>query len=376
MNFVVSSGSLYESILVASRVVSSKNSLPILDNLLFKIENNNLSITGSDLETTIVTEMSLDSSNGDIIFAVETKKILDILKEFPEQPLNFNIDETMLSLDIVSNNGKYSLVAADPSDFPQVPILKGDRITRIELTPELLYKGITNTLFATGVDDLRPVINGIFVEFVNDHVNFVATDAQKLIRYTRRDISKTIEASFILPKKPANVLKNLITKIDGNILLEFDNKNAMFSFDKTLVVCRLAEGVYPKYSTVIPESSPYKLLVSKDALNSALRRVSLFSNQASNLVALSIQGNQLTITAQDIDYSTSGDETIICEYEGEAMQIGFKSNFMIEMLANVSSPNVVIELAEPGRAGIILPYEKENDYEDLLMLIMPMQVVG
>ncbi len=374
MDFVVSSSHLLGHLQLVSKVVGTKNALPILDNLLFKISDGVLQVTASDLESTLTTSLKLDSNNGSGVIAVDTKKILEILKEFSEQPLTFNIDIDDLKIDIISSNGKYTLVGQNGEDFPQIPSLKADRVTRVDILPDVLYSGITSAIFATGDDELRPVMNGIFIEFQTGGVNFVATDAHKLVKYRRKEITVEEEASFILPKKPASILKSVLPKAFSDVTLEFDDKNAIFSFENFQLICRLVEGVYPNYSTVIPKDNPNKLVVDRVELYSSLKRVSIFSNQASNLVGLAISGNQLRIAAQDIDYAISGNEVINCQYDGDEMEIGFKSNFLIEILNNISATEVVLELSDPTRAGIVVPKDNDNENEEVLMLLMPMMI--
>ncbi|MDD2634367.1 MAG: DNA polymerase III subunit beta [Bacteroidales bacterium] len=374
MDFVVSRSSLLEHLQLVSKVVGAKNSLPILDNLLFSVTDGQLEVTASDLESTLTTTMNLDSNNGVGNIAIDTKKILDILKELDEQPLTFSVDIEEMKIVIVSATGKYTLVGQGGEDFPQIPSVKADKVTRVDITPDILFSGITSAIFATGDDELRPVMNGIYVELKTKGINFVATDAHKLVRYTNKDVQVEEEASFILPKKPAAILKSVLPKAFSDVTLEFDEKNAVFSFENFRLICRLVEGVYPNYSTVIPKDNPNKLVVDRHALINSLRRVAIFANQASNLVGLAISGNQLVVNAQDIDYAIAGTDTTNCQYDGDDMEIGFKSNFLIEILNNLSTTEVVFELSDPTRAGIILPKDNENPSEDILMLLMPMMI--
>ena len=374
MDFVISSSQLLSHLQIVSRVVNSKNSLPILDNVLMSVEDGILKITASDLESTITTTLPLENYSGDGVIATDTKKILDVLKEFPEQPLTFNINTDDKRIDITSQNGKYTLVGVDGSDFPQATQLKADKTISISISPDILYGGITSAIFATGDDELRPIMNGIFIELQESGINFVATDAHKLVRYTRKEVKAETESSFILPKKPANILKTILPKASDDVILEFDEKNAVFSFGTIRLVCRLLEGVYPNYNSVIPRENPNKLVVDRVELYNSLRRIGMFASQSSNLVGLKINGNTLEISAQDMDFSISGKEVINCQYEGDEMEIGFKSNFLGEILSNISTPEVTIELSDPTRAGIILPKDNENPDEDVLMLLMPMMI--
>ncbi len=374
MDFVISSSQLLSHLQIVSRVVNSKNSLPILDNVLMSVEDGILKITASDLESTITTTLPLENYSGDGVIATDTKKILDVLKEFPEQPLTFNINTDDKRIDITSQNGKYTLVGVDGSDFPQATQLKADKTISISVSPDILYGGITSAIFATGDDELRPIMNGIFIELQESGINFVATDAHKLVRYTRKEVKAETESSFILPKKPANILKTILPKASDDVVLEFDEKNAVFTFGTIRLVCRLLEGVYPNYNSVIPRENPNKLVVDRVELYNSLRRIGMFASQSSNLVGLKINGNTLEISAQDMDFSISGKEVINCQYEGDEMEIGFKSNFLGEILSNISTPEVTIELSDPTRAGIILPKDNENPDEDVLMLLMPMMI--
>lgn len=374
MDFIVSSSNLLHHLQSISKVISGKNKIKILDNFLFKIESNTLELTASDLETTLITKFELESSNGNGEFALDAKKILDIIRELPEQPLTFNFNEEDLKVEIISATGKYSMIGQPSEDFPQIPNLKTDRTTSIMFTNEILNTAISSTLFAAAEDTVRPIFNGIYFEILPDEVNFVATDAHKLVRYTRKDIKSELEASFILPKKPANILKGILPKENTDIKLEFDDKNAVFSFNNFNLICRLIEGTYPNYSSVIPQDNPNKLIVDRLEIYSALRRVSIFSNQATSLVGLTLSGNSIKISAKDIDYSIAGEEEIRCIYEGDEMTIGFKSNFLMEILANLNTTEILIELSDPNRAGLIFPKDNENENEEIVMLLMPMMI--
>jgi len=374
MKFIISSSLLLGHLQAISRVISSKSTLPILDNFLFKISNNELTAIASDLETTLITRINLQNAEGEGNIAIEAKRLLDILKEFPEQPLTFDIDTENLTIDVLSENGKFSLIGTNGLEFPQIPSIKKENVASVKLNSELLLSGINKTLFATANDELRPVMNGIFIELANDEITFVASDSHKLVRYKRKDIKSDIVSSFILPKKPSSILKNILPKETNQITLKFDDKNAFFILSEYELVCRLVEGNYPSYNSVIPVDNPNKLTVDRVDFYNTLKRVSVFSNQASNLVKLEITGNQLTISAQDIDFSISAYERIKCQYEGDEMIIGFKSTFLLEILSILSSTEVLVELSDPARAGILVPNEKENESEDVLMLLMPMMI--
>ena len=374
MKFVVSSTDLLGHLQAVSRVISSKNTLPILDNFLFRLDGNELEITASDLESTLITKMTLENTSDSGSIAVPARILTDTLKEFPEQPLTFEIDNDKLSVVINSENGKFTVVGQNAGDFPQMPSIKQDQKATIEVPAEVLYSGINKTLFATADDELRPVMNGVYVELATDNLTFVASDAHKLVRYKRTDAKADTDSSFILPKKPASLLKNVLPKEENPVTIEFDEKNAFFSMTEYKLVCRLVEGNYPSYNSVIPTDNPNKLSIDRVEFYNTLKRVSVYSNQASNLVKLALTGNQITVSAQDIDFSISAYERLNCQYEGDDMEIGFKSTFLIEILSNLSSTDVVVELSDPTRAGIMLPAVSENDDEDVLMLLMPMMI--
>ena len=374
MKFVVSSTDLLGHLQAVSRVISSKNTLPILDNFLFRLDGNELEITASDLESTLITKMTLENASDSGSIAVPARILTDTLKEFPEQPLTFEIDNDKLSVVINSENGKFTVVGQNAGDFPQMPSIKQDQKATIEVPAEVLYNGINKTLFATADDELRPVMNGVYVELATDNLTFVASDAHKLVRYKRTDAKADTDSSFILPKKPASLLKNVLPKEENPVTIEFDDKNAFFTMTEYKLVCRLVEGNYPSYNSVIPTDNPNKLSIDRVEFYNTLKRVSVYSNQASNLVKLALTGNQITVSAQDIDFSISAYERLNCQYEGDDMEIGFKSTFLIEILSNLSSTDVVVELSDPTRAGIMLPAVSENEDEDVLMLLMPMMI--
>ncbi|MCQ2974751.1 MAG: DNA polymerase III subunit beta [Bacteroidales bacterium] len=374
MKFVVSSTELLSRLQSISRVISSKNTLPILDNFLFEIFDESLLVTASDLESTMRTRIALENVEGEGKIAVEAKRLTDILKEFPEQPLIFEINLETMSVDILSENGKYSVVGQNGNEYPNMPQLEEATTISVDIKGDILLKGISKTIFATADDDLRPVMNGIFLSFGQSGTQFVASDAHKLVRFKRSDITASADASFILPKKPANLLKNILPKEDGEIKLQFDNKNAHFTMSDYEMICRLVEGQYPNFETVIPTDNPNKLTINRLDLATTLKRVSLFSNQASNLIKLELASSQVTVSAQDIDFSISAYERVNAQYEGEEMGIGFKSAFLLEILQAIESENVVLEMSDPSRPGIVLPLEKESEAEDELMLLMPMMI--
>jgi DNA polymerase-3 subunit beta len=374
MKFVVSSTELLGHLQAISRVISSKNTLPILDNFLFNLSGNDLEITASDLESTLITRIKLENTQGEGMIALPARILLDTLKEFSSQPLTFDINMDTLAVVISSENGKFNVVGQNGIDFPALPAIKKEKQFSFTINADVMLAGINRTLFATADDELRPVMGGIFIEATTDKITFVASDAHKLVRYQRTDAHADDNASFILPKKPASLLKNILPREEGPFTVEFDDKNAFFNLNDYKVVCRLVEGNYPNYNSVIPKNNPRKITIDRVEFYNTLKRVSVFSNQASNLVKLQLKGNQVNVSAQDIDFSISAYERIKCQYDGEEIEIGFKSVFLLEILANISSQDVMIELADPTRAGLFLPADTENEAEDLLMLLMPMMI--
>ena len=373
MKFVISSSELSKHLQAVAKVINSKNTLPILDNFLFNVEGNTLTITGSDLETTLITKIELDNVEGEGVIAVEVNKLLNLLRLWPELPLSFSVDEEKQNVNITSETGKYSLPYMDGAEFPKIPEFEGD-FTTVKYTGDVLVSGIEKTLFATADDELRPVMNGIFFEIEEGKTTFVASDSHKLVRYIRTDVDAKAASSFILPKKPAGIIKNSLSKDDTIIEVNFDQKNAVFKYDEFTLVARLVEGTYPSYNSVIPTDLPNKLLVDRLAFLNKLKLVTVLANQASFLVKLKVTPNKLFVSAQDVDFASAANEEIDCHYEGEDMEIGFKGPFLQDILSNLASADVVLQLHDPSRAGILVPNETETEAEDVLMLIMPMML--
>ncbi len=375
MKFVVSSTELLSHLQAISRVINSKNSLPILDYFLLHLQGNTLTMTASDAETTLITSMNVENQEGDGKVAVVSRLLLDTLREFSEQPLTFTINDTNLAMVITSANGSYNFIGQNGDEYPSKPqLLEESRV--LTLPVESLAAGITKTLFCTADDELRPVMNGVFFDITKDFITFVATDAHKLVRLTTPLTSISLsdeeeKVNFILPKKPATMLKNILPKESGEVEIKFDAKNAYFKLANYTMICRQVEGRFPNYNGVIPKQNLYKIIIDRVSLLNALKRVSVFSNQASNLIKLDFNNNLINISAQDIDFSISAEETINCQFDGDPIKIGFKSAFLIEILNNINSSDIVLEVTDPSRAGLILPFENEEK-EDLLMLLMPM----
>jgi DNA polymerase-3 subunit beta len=373
MKFVVSSSELLSHLQAISRAISSKSQYPVLDCFLIVLNGTTLSMTASDLEVTMTTTMETESTDGDGKVALPSKMLLEILKKLPEQPLTFEIAMDNLAVDIVSEKGKYNFVGQPAEDYPQLPVVEEDKASKLQVPASLLLTGITKTLFATADDELRPVMNGILFEFSTENLTFVASDSHKLVRYQRMDAKSDFEASFILPKKPAALLKNVLPRESGDVMVEFDNKNAFFNLPNYKLVCRLVEGNYPSYNAVIPQENPNKAVIDRVDLANTLGRVSIFSSQSSNLVKLHLSNDEMVVSAQDIDFSVSAFEKLKCQYDGDEMEIGFKSVFLSDILENISSGDIIIEMSDPSRAAIVLPFEKSENEEEL-MLLMPMMI--
>lgn len=372
MKFIISSTALFSHLQAISRVINSKNTLPILDCFLFDLQGGTLSITASDTETTMVTSVEVTESDSDGRIAITARTLLDAMKEIPEQPLTFNIDDKTLEVIVQYMNGQYSVMGQNADEYPQAATLS-DSAVHVNIPADTLLNGINRTLFATADDELRPVMNGIYFDITPENITMVASDGHKLVKNQNLTIKGNEKAAFILPKKPANLLKNILTKEESSVNIDFDERNAVITLAKYRMVCRLIEGRYPNYNSVIPQNNPYKITIDRAVLLSALRRVSVFSSQSSSLVKLRLEASKLIISTQDIDFSTSAEETLSCLYEGAPMSIGFKAPFLIDILNNTPGQDVVIELADPSRAGVIVPAEQEED-ANLVMLLMPMML--
>ncbi|MBI3509142.1 MAG: DNA polymerase III subunit beta [Bacteroidetes bacterium] len=378
MKFIVSSSSLLKQLQTLSGVLNSTNTLPILDNFLFEIDKGSLTISASDLETTMTTHLTVESKDTGNV-AVPAKLLIDTLKTFPEQPLTFSVDKKRFAIEISSDYGKYKITGQNGDEFPKAPTV--DKGSKIEMDASVLGRAIAKTLFAAGNDELRPVMSGVFVQFAPDSTTFVATDAHKLVRYRRTDIKASGSASFILPRKPLNLLKNVLVGVDGIIRVEYNATNARFTWGiapdgtvGTTMICRLIDGKYPNYEAVIPKNNPNKLTIDTNSLLGSIRRVAIFANKTTHQVRLKVVGNELNISAEDLDFSNEAAERLTCSYSGDDMEIGFNSKFLAEMLTNIGSEEALIEMSAPNRAGILLPSVKPNAEEDTLMLVMPVML--
>ena len=370
MNFIVSSATLLKQLQAIGGVLNSSNTLPILDNFLFEIEGKKLTISGSDLETTMTTSVEVEAKkNGSV--AIPAKLLLDILKTFPDHPLTFLIDEQNFGIEISSDYGKYKLSGQNGAEFPRVPALESP--SSVTLSSEMLQRAVEKTIFATGNDDLRPVMSGIFCQLGSDKVTFVATDAHKLVRYSRTDANADSMSSFIIPKKPMNLLKSLLSNAE-EVKIEYNESNAKFEFATYSMVCRLIDGKYPNYEAVIPNENPNRLTIDRVSFLNSIKRVSIFANKTTHQVRLKISGSELSISAEDLDFANEANERLTCSYEGDDIEIGFNSRFIMEMLNNIDSESVNLELSAPNRAGILLPEQPDTEGEDMLMLVMPVML--
>lgn len=373
MKFTVSSSELLHKLQSVSRVISNRNTLPILDNFLFVLSGNILEITASDLEMTLKTTITIEDVQEEGEIAVPAKLLTDSLKEFPDLPLQFSTEanEEILTISWMSGASKIPFFPAD--DYPALPQL-GDMAISVSFPSEILLSGINNTIYATAEDELRPVMNGIFFDMGTENTTLVATDSHKLVYYTRNDIKAPEKCSFILPKKPGAILRSLLSKADEDIKVTFDLKNAYFEFEGNILICRLQEGTYPAYRSVIPKNNPNKLVISRLSLLNAVRRVAVCSNQSTSHIKLSLTHNNLVISASDTNFSMSAHETLECSYEGDEMHIGFKSTFLAEILSNLPYEEVSIELSDPTRAGLILAAGETDPDEVICSLLMPIRI--
>lgn len=370
MKFNVSSSKLFSQLQAVSRVINNKNALPILDDVLFELSGNELRLTASDGETTIRTAIEVDGVEGSGKVASAAKLLLETLREFSDQPLAFTIDENNFAVSMVSQNGTYSFVGVNGNEYPEMP--QNDAETQsFSLPATTLQNAIEKTIFCTADDPLRPVMNGIYFDITAENVTMVATDAHRLVKYTNNSVKTGIEANFILPKKPASLLKNLLAKEEGDVKITFGVKNARFEFDKTIVVCRRIEGRFPNYNAVIPQSNQNIVTIDRQTMINACKRVAVFANNGTAQLRLALTENQIKISAQDIDFSTSAEELVQCDYQGTPMAIGFKAPFLIDLLSTIGTQDVQLKLADPARAGLILPVGEESN-EEVLMLLMPM----
>ncbi len=369
MKFIASSSALLKQLQHISGVINTNTVLPILEDFLFEIENNTLTVVATDLETVMRVQLEVEAKDSGRV-CIPAKILIDSLKNLPDQPLTFNIDKNY-AVEITSDNGKYKVMGEDPNNFPKEPT--ADDTASFSMPATALVTAISKTLFATSSDDLRPAMTGVFFELTTKSLQFVATDAHRLVRYKRKDVKGTKDDSFIVPRKPLNLLKAAIPDNNDELTINYNSNHLFVQHGTTRMSCRLIDARFPDYKVVIPADNPYRLTVNKSDFQSALRRISIFSNKSTNQVALSISGSELQLTAQDIDFSFEGNERMKCTYNGEDLVIAFNAKFLIEMLNASEGEDVNMELSTPTKAGLIKPTEQDEN-EELLMLVMPLML--
>ena len=373
MKFIVSSLKLLKNLQALSGVIGSKNTLPILDDFLFQLTENELKITTSDLDVTMTVNMVPDMVDGTGEVTIPARLLLEIMKNFPDVPITISVDNNTLAVELIAGEGRYKLAGHKSDEFPQLPAMADTLVW--EIPADVLAKGFEKTIFATGMDEIRPIMSGVLMEMTENYLTFVATDAHKLVRYRRMDVKSDVVASFIVPKKPINQLKNILgTLADEPVRIEFNKTNASFVFGDYVLICRLIEGRYPNYEAVIPKNNPNQLTIDRQTFLAAIRRVAVFSSKATHQVRFRITGQEIMLTAEDIDFYNEAKERLTCSYSGDDMEIGFNSRFFQEMLGNFDSDEIKLEMSAPNRAGILTPVGNENEAEDLLMLLMPVML--
>ena len=380
MKFIVNSQQLHKQLQSLSGVLSSSNTMPIIGCFLFHLEENNLTIKTTDLSTTLVAKITVETGrmeNPEEV-AVPSKMLLDILKTFDDVPLTFNVDPSNYTVDIVSGQGQYRLAGMDAATYPTMPV--AESTSKVVMSGAALVDAINKTVFATSNDEMHQQMSGIYCEMTPDGVTFVATDAHKLVRYRRKDVASDESTNFILPKKPTIIVKNILAgrKEESDITIEYNNTNLFITFDNFYIVCRLVDGRYPNYEAAIPKDNPNKLILDRQSFLNTLRRVSIFASEATRQVRLSISADKLEISAEDLELSNNARETLPCQYEGDPMDIGFNAKFLTEMISYLDSEQVLVELSHPSRAGIIFPYGEDDSEkkDDILMLVMPVMLAN
>jgi DNA polymerase-3 subunit beta len=370
MKFVVSSTELLKTLSSISGVIAPNPLVPILENFLFELDKTLLTVTASDLQTVMVADLVVDSDET-VSVAIPAKLLMETVRSLPEQPISVNINNETFGIEIITSNGRFKIAGENPMDFPKPPQV--NRNFNIELDSHILASAINNTLFATSSDDLRPAMTGVYIDINEDSTTFVATDGHRLIRYRREDIKSATPTTMILPRKALNLIKTSLPSETVPVITEFSNSNAFFSFKNIKLICRLIDERYPDYENVIPKVNPNSMVIERAKFLSSLKRIAIFSNKTTHQIRLKITSDELTISAEDLDYSNEAVEKIECEYTGEEMEIGFNAKFLAEMLGNISSPSITLQLSMPNRAGLIIPSEKEIN-EDILMLVMPVML--
>lgn len=372
MKFKVSSAALFGRLTAINRVLNSKNSFPILDCYLFEIQGQKMSITASDSETTLVTSVELIQSSEDARFCIKAKTIQDSLKEISDQPITLSVNLDTMVISGEYQNGTFTIMGERADEYPAPHSIDGD-VHSFDIKQSVMLTGINQTLFATADDEIRPVMTGIYFDFMPENLVFVGTDGRKLVRKKDASVKSETQVGFILPKKPATILRSLLSKGDGELKMTFNDKQAQIVAPDFTLTCRLIDGRYPNYNSVIPQNNPYLARIDRAALISALKRVLVFCDQSSAQVKMAFSASKLTVSGQDVNYATSAEERIVCEYDSPKMNIGFKGTLLLDILGNIDSDEVVFQLADPGRAGIITPAEQKEG-EEILMLLMPMML--
>ena len=370
MRFIVSTSILLKQLQSISGASSSSTVLPILENFLFEIKDNLLTISATDLQTSMVTSLQIEAKEEGRV-AMPSKILIETLKTLPDQPVAFSVDTNTLAIEISAGDGKYKLSGENADDFPKIPVV--ENVSTVALEASILSEAINKTLFAVSNDELRPAMSGVLVQLAEQNITFVSTDAHKLVRYRRTDVRSEKPTSFILPKKALTLLKSSLPTDDATVSIKYNNTNAFFQFGNIHLICRLIDERYPDYEAVIPQVNPNKLTVDRLLFLNTLRRVVIFANKTTHQVRLKISGSELHISAEDLDFSNEAHERLNCQFEGDDMEIGFNAKFLVEMLSNLSSSEVVIEMSTPNRAGLLIPAVKE-DSEDILMLVMPVML--
>ena len=370
MRFIVSTSTLLKQLQSVSGALSNSTVLPILENFLFEIKDGNLTISATDLQTSMTTSLSVEAKeNGRI--AIPSRILLDTLKSLPEQPIAFSVDDATFAIEISAGDGKYKLSGENGEDFPKIPVV--ENASSVNLPASVLGEAINKTIFAVSNDELRPAMTGVYCQLSREHLTFVATDAHKLVRYRRKDAKADSTTSFILPKKALTLLKSALPADDVNVSVEYNSTSAFFKFGNINLVCRLIDERYPDYEAVIPGNNPNKLVIDRALFLNTLRRVVIFANKTTHQVRLKISGSELNISSEDLDFANEAHERLSCQYEGEDLEIGFNARFLIEMLTNLSGEEVTLELSTPNRAGLLIP-QTNDENEDVLMLVMPVML--
>lgn len=370
MKFIVSSSYLLKQLSAINGVITTNPVVPILENFLFEISDGNLTVTASDLQTSMITELQVEAKEDGSI-AIPAKILLETLRNLPEQPVTFSIDSNTYSIEINSDNGRYKLAGENATDFPKIPTVSDGY--SVNMSSEVLGRAINNTIFATSNDELRPAMTGVFVKLDETNTTFVATDSHRLIRYRRVDVAADMGHSMIIPRKALTLLKATLPQELTNVNVEFNASNAFFNFNQVKMICRLIDERFPDYENVIPLDNNNTVVVKKNELLSSLKRIAIYANKTTHQVRLKITGSELMISAEDLDFSNEANERLSCEHDGEDLEIGFNAKFLVEMLANIDSDDITLRLSAPNKAGIITPNEKDEE-EDILMLVMPVML--